>query len=152
MVGSYLKANYRHERFRDLLESKTVNNETLTREEFTNMRDNLILFLTIRTIRRAGDVPHLKLRLIVAVTMPEGQDMVDQGVAEHKTAMLGKLSPVTITAAELQQLKTRARTAKLQLPEPKCVFTNVRTGKLESSTGLLQRLNYRQLQRVVRRL
>ena len=141
MVGSYLKANDRHERFRDLLERKTVNIETLTREDFTNVRDNLILLLTIRNIRRAGDVPHLKLRLIEAVTMPEGQDMVDLGVAEHKTMMSGKPSPVTVTAGELQQLKymacqTRARAAKLQLPEPKYVFTNVRTGKLESSTTM----------------
>ena len=64
MVGSYLKANERHERFRDLLERKSLNNETLIREQFTNVGDNLMLLLTIRNIKRAGDVPHLKLRLI----------------------------------------------------------------------------------------
>ena len=51
MVGSYLSAKDRHDRFRDLLERKTVNNETLTREEFTNVRDNLMLLLTIRNIK-----------------------------------------------------------------------------------------------------
>ena len=71
--------------------------------------------------------------------MPEGQDMVDLGVAEHKTAMSGKPSPVMVTVAELQQLKymahqTKARAAKLQKPEPKYVFTNVTTSKFEPST------------------
>ena len=47
MVESYLKANERHERFRDLLERKSINNETLRREEFTNAGDNLMLLLTI---------------------------------------------------------------------------------------------------------
>ena len=126
-------------RFRDLLERKSLNNETLTREEFTNARDNLMLLLTIRNIKRTGDVPHLKLRLIESVTKPEGQDIVDLGLAEHKTAMSGKPSQVMVTVGELQQLKylahqTRARAAKLQQPEPKYVFTNVTTGKLEPST------------------
>ena len=40
MVGSYLKANKRHERFRDLLVRKSLNNEHPTREEFTSARDN----------------------------------------------------------------------------------------------------------------
>ena len=40
MFGSYLKANKRHERFRDLLGRKSLNNENQTREEFTNARDN----------------------------------------------------------------------------------------------------------------
>ena len=71
--------------------------------------------------------------------MREGQDMVDLGLAEHKTAMSEKPSPVTVTAGELQQLKymayqTKARAAKLQLPEPKSVLMHLRTGQLESST------------------
>ena len=71
--------------------------------------------------------------------MPEGQDIVDLGVAEHETAMSEKPSHVMVTAAELKQLKymanqTRARAAKLQKPEPKYVFTNVTAGELEPST------------------
>ena len=109
------------------------------REEFTKARDNLMLLLTIRNIKRAGDVPNLKLRWIESVTMPEGQDMVDLGVAEIKITISGKPSPVMVTSAELQQLKymalwTRAQAAKLQKPEPKYVFTNVTTSELESST------------------
>ena len=52
--------------------------------------------------------------------------------------MSGKPSPI-MAAGELQQLKymahqTRARAAKLQQPEPKYVFTNVTTSKLEPIT------------------
>ena len=98
-----------------------------------------MLLLYIRNVKRAGDVPHLKLRLMESVTMPEGQDMVHLGVAEHKNAMSGKLSSGMVTTGGLQQLKymahqTRARAAKLQQPEPKYVFSNVTTCKLEPST------------------
>ena len=43
----------------------------LTSEEFTNARDNLMLRLTIRNIKRAGDVPHLKLRLMSPLLCPK---------------------------------------------------------------------------------
>ena len=67
-----------------------------------------MLLLTIRNIKRAGDVPHLKLRWIESVTVPEGQDMVNLGVAEHNITISGKPSPVMVTSAELQQLKYMA--------------------------------------------
>ena len=75
MVGSYLKANERHEGFRDLLERKSLNNESLTREELNNTRDNLMLLLTIRNIKRSRRHASFEVEIESPLLCPT--DMVD---------------------------------------------------------------------------
>lgn len=78
--------------------------------------------MLLLTIRRAGDVHHLKLNLVESIKFPEGQNFVELRVAEHETAAAEKPFPVMCTTEELQQLQylehqTRLRAAKLQREE-----------------------------------
>ena len=97
MVGHYLESE-RHSRLRKLLDERTKAGEALTKEEYTLVRDNMMLLLTVRNVKRAGDVPHLLIRQVEAMEIPDKETDVEFLIAKHKTAGAGKPSPLKVSS------------------------------------------------------
>ena len=81
MVGLHL-ASLRHGRLRRLLDERTNAGEALSKDEYTLVRDNLMLLLTVRYVKRAGDVSHLLIRQVESMEIPE-KDIVEFQIAKQ---------------------------------------------------------------------
>lgn len=87
MLGHYLSSD-RHEKFRRLLKSKTAQQETFSKEDFLAVRNNLMLRLLIRNVKRA-DLPKLKRKIIEKMKVKKGDKWTEYQTGEHKAAPAG---------------------------------------------------------------
>ena len=105
------------------------------------MTDNLMLLLTVRNVKRAGDVPHLLIRQVESMEIPEKDTVVEFQIAKHKTAGAGKPSPLKVSIAELVQLKQFAAQTKLRAEsrglESSALLDLLKDGQMESNAEVV---------------